>query len=235
MYHALAQAGERPTRYVLPPARLRRQLGWLRLRQRPVLSLDDYVAHRRELRLPPARSVVLTFDDGYADNGSVLPLLRANGMKATFFVVTGSVGDANRWDAEGPLAGRPLFSWDDLRALRGPEIAFGAHTRTHPRLAELAVDEAADEIEASRRAIKEQLGTEAVHFAYPFGNSSEALRRIVVEGGFASGLGISPGTNGPAVPLENLRRLEVEGTRSLLRFVVDLWLGRALVEPRDRH
>jgi hypothetical protein len=41
-------------------------------------------------------------------------------------------------------------------------------------------------------------------------------------------------TNGPAVSRWELRRYEVRGTSSLLRFVVDLWLGRPLVQPRDR-
>ena len=230
MYHALAQPGEQASRFVLPPSRLRRQLAWLRLRRRPVLSLDEYVAHRREMQLPPARAVVLTFDDGYTDNAALMPLLRRNGMTATIFVVTGSVGDANRWDEEGPLAGRQLFSWDEMRELTGPELTFAAHTRSHPRLADIDLDEAAGEIEASRAAIARELGIDRPHFAYPFGNSSEAVRALVAKAGFASGSGIARGTNGPAVPLENLRRLEVDGTRSLLRFVVDLWLGRPLVE-----
>ena len=236
MYHALARPNERASRFVLPPARLRRQLAWLRLRRRSVLSLDEYVAHRRDLRLPPARSVVLTFDDGYADNAGLRPLLRRNGMTATIFVVTGSVGDANRWDTKGPLAGRPLLSWNDARELMGSEITFGAHTRSHPRLADIDFDEAAQEIDASRLAIAEELGPgAAAHFAYPFGNSSEAVRGLVAKAGFASGLGIAPGTNGPAIPLENLRRLEVEGRRSLARFVVDLWLGRPLVDSGARR
>src|SRR5207245_7092409 len=41
----------------------------------------------------PARRVVLTFDDGYADHYTVIfPLLRRYGFVGTFFVVTSSVG-----------------------------------------------------------------------------------------------------------------------------------------------
>jgi peptidoglycan/xylan/chitin deacetylase (PgdA/CDA1 family) len=48
--------------------------------------------------LPP-RSVVITFDDGYADNESVaLPILQRHGLKATFFVSTGFLGDGLMWN-----------------------------------------------------------------------------------------------------------------------------------------
>jgi len=36
---------------------------------------------------------------------------------------------------------------------------------------------------------------------------------------------MTPGPNGPAVPLHDLRRMEVWGTRPLHRFILDLWLG----------
>lgn len=233
MYHALARPGERASRFVLPPAKLRRQLAWLRFRRRRVISLDEYVAHRRELKLPPSRSIVLTFDDGYADNAAVQPLLRSNGMKATFFIVTDLMGKANAWDADGPLAGRPLLSWEAARVLEGEEITFGAHTLTHPRLAELDPADAKQEIEGSRSAIAEHLGKPPAHFAYPFGNLSEPVQELVASAGFVSACSIEPGANGPAIPVERLRRLEVRGTRSLLGFMIDVWLGRPLREEAD--
>jgi hypothetical protein len=49
----------------------------------------------------------------------------------------------------------------------------------------LDLDEAALEIDASRTAIAEELGTEAAHLAYRFGNSSEAVRALAAEAGFA--------------------------------------------------
>jgi peptidoglycan/xylan/chitin deacetylase (PgdA/CDA1 family) len=54
-----------------------------------VLPLRAATTALRERSLPP-RSLVITFDDGYADNAEVaLPLLRRHGLTATFFVSTG--------------------------------------------------------------------------------------------------------------------------------------------------
>jgi peptidoglycan/xylan/chitin deacetylase (PgdA/CDA1 family) len=63
-----------------------------------VLSLEEYVRVRREHRLPPARSVIITFDDGYAENGGAIaaPILASHGFGATIFLVTDHVADANR-------------------------------------------------------------------------------------------------------------------------------------------
>lgn len=49
-------------------------------------------------RLPPA-SLSITFDDGYADNATqALPVLRAHGVSATFFVSTGFLDGGRMWN-----------------------------------------------------------------------------------------------------------------------------------------
>ncbi len=54
-----------------------------------VLTLGGAVEHLKHDSLPP-RSLVITFDDGYADNAEVaLPILQRYGLRATFFVATG--------------------------------------------------------------------------------------------------------------------------------------------------
>ena len=234
MYHGVARAGEGASRYVIRARTLRRQLAWLRLRRRPVLGLDEYVALRERNELPPANAVILTFDDGYADNAELaLPLLQEHGATATVYVITSAVGDRNTWDS-GALAGRPVLSWEQIRRLVGGGLAIGAHTVTHPRLNELEPAEAEHEVAASREVLERELGAPIRHFAYPYGRTSPAVEELVGRLGFRSAVGIQPGTNGPAVSTLELRRYEVHGTASLLRFVIDLWLGRPLLRPPNR-
>lgn len=63
-----------------------------------VLPLSEAAMRLRSGRLP-ARAACITFDDGYADNASVaLPMLRARGMHATFFVATGFLDGGRMWN-----------------------------------------------------------------------------------------------------------------------------------------
>jgi glycosyltransferase involved in cell wall biosynthesis len=226
MYHALGEHGERASRYVLPAARFRRQLRWLRLRRYPIISLDEYVKLREQGELPPARAVVLTFDDGYADNAELgSPLLQAADASATVFVVSDTVGKTNDWSPATPLEHRRLLTFAQLRDLRADGTAIGAHTLSHPRLTELDPVEARREIAGSRVALEGELGLPVLHFAYPFGKTSAEVRQLVRNEGFASACGIQPGPNGAAVPLDDVRRVEVDGRWSLLAFALSVWTG----------
>ncbi|MBS0354169.1 MAG: polysaccharide deacetylase family protein [Proteobacteria bacterium] len=54
-----------------------------------VLPLGEAIALWRDGRLPP-RALVITFDDGYADNFTVAyPILRKHGVEAAFFIASG--------------------------------------------------------------------------------------------------------------------------------------------------
>jgi peptidoglycan/xylan/chitin deacetylase (PgdA/CDA1 family) len=233
MYHAIGRRGERGTRFVLPARRFRRQLAWLALMRRPVITVDEIVRCRRERRLPPPRAVVMTFDDGYDDTAEVAaPLLERRRMSATVFLVSGLLGRTNSWDRDGDeLAGRPLLSEADALRMLERGHALGAHTVSHVRVPALDERRAREEIEGSRRQLEEQLGIAVRHFAYPYGATAPAVVDLVRRAGYDSALGIEPGLNGPAVPVHRLRRLEVRGTSSLLRFALDLWLGRPLRDP----
>jgi peptidoglycan/xylan/chitin deacetylase (PgdA/CDA1 family) len=47
----------------------------------------------------PERAAAITFDDGYADNFlNAMPRLRAHGMSATFFIVTGALDGGRMWN-----------------------------------------------------------------------------------------------------------------------------------------
>src|ERR1044071_2929420 len=63
-----------------------------------VLPLGEALALRGEGRLP-ARTVCITFDDGYANNAEVaLPILAQRGLRATFYVATGYLNGGRMWN-----------------------------------------------------------------------------------------------------------------------------------------
>jgi len=104
MYHRIADADCDPWDLAVSPARFDEQLAMLK-RDREVFSLVTFGRLLATRRLP-ARAAAITFDDGYACNARVAaPILRAQGLPATFFLTTGAIGD----DRE--------FWWDELARL----------------------------------------------------------------------------------------------------------------------
>jgi len=95
------------------------------------------------------------------------------------------------------LVERECLPTETLRSLAGaPGVTLGAHTLSHPMLAERSPETAMHEIVASRSWLKEEVGVEARHLAYPYGDPGSAGPRefaMAKEAGFASAVTTRPG------------------------------------------
>lgn len=114
------------------------------------------------------RVAVITFDDGYVDNLPACAALERRGMRASWFIVSGSLGQTPGWPGDGRPAGR-LLNAEELRAMHAAGMEIGAHTVSHERLPDLQDADLAREITGSRVALQEVLGAEVSSFAYPYG------------------------------------------------------------------
>lgn len=97
-------------------------------------------------------------------------------------VVAGRSPLGGTWNLNGvdpqALSDRFFLTWKELQEFaQDPLVQIGAHTLTHPSLKQLSENEAGDEIERSRRILKEKLGVEIEHFAYPFGGTGNCDQR----------------------------------------------------------
>lgn len=226
MYHAVGGPAEPPSCYVVPRARFGWQLAWLRLARYRIIALGDLVACLRENRIAPARSVVLTFDDGFLDNhAEALPLLRRARARATVFMVVDAIGGTAWWPSDRALARRKLMSAGHLADLQAAGIEIGAHTLTHPALTSLDPKQRDEEIAGARARLAERLGSPVRTFAYPFGDCSPAVRDAVERAGFDAACCSRAGFADPAAPLHELPRVEVRGTDSLFAFTLMLRRG----------
>ena len=146
----------------------------------------------------PGRAVVLTFDDAYR---SVLelakPILDRHGMRASVYVPTDWAGrtDPMTWPGVDQWLGGEhehellCMTWDELGQLEEAGWEVGSHTRSHPKLPQVADDTAlADELEGSRAECEEQLGRRCESIAYPYGAYDERVVEAAGTAGYRYGL-----------------------------------------------
>lgn len=181
MYHEVA--GPEGTAFpplAVPPEAFAGQLAHLEAEGFTTITMSALAAAMAGQRELPARPVVLTFDDGFADfHEAALPLLRDHGFTATVFVTSGWVADA------GPAA-RPgrMLTWQQVREVAAAGIEIGAHSHTHPQLDQLPGGQLARELADSKSLLEDRLGTAVPGLAYPFGYSSARVRRAVLDAGY---------------------------------------------------
>jgi peptidoglycan/xylan/chitin deacetylase (PgdA/CDA1 family) len=189
MYHSVADATVDPYRVTVSPARLERQLDWLRRRGLRGVGVGQLLGARQVGR---ARGMVgLTFDDGYADFvDQAVPLLHRYGCTATVFVLPGRLGGSNVWDAEGPL--KPLLTADGIRAAADAGMEIGSHGMRHLDLTAAGDEVLHEETVGSRARIAELTGRAPQGFCYPYGRLDERAVAAVRAAGYGYACAVDP-------------------------------------------
>jgi endoglucanase len=147
----------------------------------------------------PETVVSIHFDDGNLDQMNALGPLNAHGMRATFYVNSGSIGDPTH------------LSVADLHTLfdAGNEIA--GHTIDHANVKKLKTAAARLEICGDRNTIL-GWGFPVTSFAYPFGSYDSGSEQIVEACGYNSGRGVS-GVDSTKTFAETIPPLDPYGLR----------------------
>jgi peptidoglycan/xylan/chitin deacetylase (PgdA/CDA1 family) len=196
-----------------------------------LISLRDFVdAHSAAaVRRLPRRSLILTLDDGYADNSSLRPLFENMGARATIFVVAGIIGKSRR--------GLVRLSDESIMELSA-SVDFQSHTFSHPVLTHCQDVEAREEILGSKAELESRYGFSIYAIAYP--NGEYAKREIILARncGYACALTTESGFNSGRTDLFQLKRIcidDADGIDELLVKASGLWgLMRPVVEASRR-
>ena len=232
MYHniAPAPAGLRVYRSLYAnPQKFARQMWLLRRLGYTGLSMSAALPYLRGQR--QGRIAVITLDDGYVDHlDAALPVLQEFGFSATAYVVSGSIGRFNVWDAERLGIRKPLMSVGEMRRWNDAGMEIGAHTCTHPRLTHCTDTELKNEVHGCKVDLEDRLGAGVSQFCYPYGDVDDRVAAAVREAGYEAATTTRRGRAVAGADLWRLPRVQVARHHLLPQFA-----ARVLTRYEDRR
>lgn len=195
LYHHLIQDGEESSS-VLKKSTFEMQMKYLYDNGYTTISLnrlEDYIDGKIKL---PAKSVVITFDDGYRSNYEIAyPILKKYGFRASQFVITSAIQDHPEVTNNDRL---PHMSSGEMQLVKD---VFEFHSHTND-LHKLDSSNKSLAIASSPALVKSDLilansslttiGFPPFAIAYPYGMYSDELKQNARESGLKMGFTIVP-------------------------------------------
>lgn len=128
------------------------------------------------------KALILSFDDGVAQDRRLVDLLNRHGLKGTFHLNSGFFGKEVFW-----LPGRPKYvGAQEVRGLyAGHEVAL--HTHTHSDMTAVDAPTFREQIRKNREVLESLTGLPARSFAWPFGRGDEKSARRLMSTGVSNG------------------------------------------------
>ncbi|MDA3791221.1 MAG: polysaccharide deacetylase family protein [Desulfobacula sp.] len=199
--------------YSIDSNRLCRQLDLLK-------KMGWYTACIKDLKMVeqlPKKTVIITFDDGFANNyeGAYLPLVK-RGMCATWFITSGCIGSYSTWlDDQN---NEKMLTAEQLREMSSEGMEIGSHTITHLDLTTLPIVEIEKEIMQSKIKIENIIDDHVRSFASPYGRYNHSIIECIKKSGYSFACSVRPGWYSSMVSQYELPRITIFAGDSLGTF-----------------
>lgn len=184
-----------------------------------ISAIADHLAGRAPL---PARPVLLTFDDGFADlPGPTAEALAEHALPATAYLTTGAIAPGGR----SLLPPAPMMTLARAAELERYGMEIGSHTVTHAQLDTLSAKDLAYELRTSKAVLEDALGHEVRHLAYPHGYNSPRVRAMSARAGYETATAVRHALSSDRDERYRIARLIVRRTHTVAD--VENWLAGA--------
>jgi len=192
-------------------SKFRKQMETIRQLGITVISWDDFVAWKNGTKQIPAKSLLLTFDDGWKSvYTDAWPILREFNYPFTLYLYKNFV------DGGGKALTTPM-----IREMLAGGATLGSHSVSHPypsavKKACKQGPEAYDaflrlEMGESKRFLESSFAVKVVSYAYPGGYVTPEMHPIAKELGYTHGVTVVPGKVKRGTPNETLFRYMIFG------------------------
>lgn len=178
---------EKPTRdgLGLKPADFQAQMQALKDSGIAVIPMADFLAWRRGEKNIPAKSAVITLDDGWLSGyEKAWPILKEFAYPFTMYIYTDYVKG-------GPKSGGQSMTWEQIEEMRDAGVDIASHTVSHSALnaRKGKTDEQyrqwlETELKGSKDILEQKLGIKVTTLAYPYGLHNEIVRDVAMKAGY---------------------------------------------------
>jgi peptidoglycan/xylan/chitin deacetylase (PgdA/CDA1 family) len=152
----------------------------------------------------PDKTVVITADDGYYNfYKNAYPVLKKYNLPATFFIITDKIG------IDGYLG------WKELREMSDSGlITIGSHTKSHPWIPSISVDENRlwSELAGSKEALEKGLGKRVDFLCYPNGGFNDAAKETAKKAGYKGAFTTNPSKKSDIDDIYAIRRIKMSSS-----------------------
>ncbi|MEO8744774.1 MAG: polysaccharide deacetylase family protein [Candidatus Dormiibacterota bacterium] len=187
------------------------QMDWLYSHDYHPVDFNDVRVYFAGTQPMPARPVVITLDDGYADlYTAAYPILAVHGFKAVAYIVSSFVGQARYVTAS------EVVQMDR----NGIEIA--SHTVDHANLARSSSANVMHQLVESKRWLEQLLGHPVLDFAYPSGQFNAQVVAEVRAAGYSTAVTTLTSVDHSMADRYTWARVRVGGGESMSDFVLNL-------------
>ena len=120
------------------------------------------------------KALTFSYDDGVRQDRHLVDIFNKYGLKATFNINSGILGQENSLEVNGILTNHNKVFREEVSSLyKNHEVA--VHTLTHPILTHINDSEVIRQIEDDRKNIEELVGYEVCGMAYPCGGVDQRV------------------------------------------------------------
>lgn len=173
--------------YSVTPAQFTEHMMWLAERSFRSLTLKEYAEIAAGMSAIPERAILITFDDGFADNYKIAyPIASRHGMNINVFVCTGLIEEeavaiyphvdrqVRQHRDRYPALWRPL-TWTEVRHMLESGIGIGFHSHFHRNMGRLSAEDVHADVRRGLMLFKTHLGMLPEAFAFPKGTGAPII------------------------------------------------------------
>ncbi|MFM6983437.1 MAG: polysaccharide deacetylase family protein [Chitinophagaceae bacterium] len=228
MYHKVA---EEPDFLTVTPAQFEKQLIIIKSKYTAV-RLSEVIEHIQTKKALPKNALLISFDDGYADNYTqAYPLLKQYNLPFCIFLVSDFVGQTTIHDSQS----QQFLSIKQLQEMNAL-AEYACHSTNHQNINDIPVNEWEHEIGKCYDNLKASGLNIQTAWAYTYGAfpKKEASKMALLEKSFQkNGITCSfrIGNRINALPLKkpySIERLDIRGDQPLWRFRLKLLMGKII-------